>query len=352
ATTHLLAGRFGGHGGPLARAPHRVRPTSADHRRRRQLPAAGLRTLGPGGARGRGRPVELPVHRLRRRHQPDHQPHGGFRRVRRAPLRGPVAARELVAVPHRDGLGGADREPARRAGQSAPSHARGSGGTVQRPHRPLERPQGGRAEPRGAPAERPRRARLPRRRVRHDLRVHHLPVPRVRRLEERARRRDLRAVAGRPGRPRQRGRGQHRPQHAGRHRLHRERLRHRQPPGDDAASQQVGRLREARHAGLHGGGQHRGLEHAELRRRPRGPERRGRVADRLAHLHPAADQSGGGQGGGQPQHDEVLRLGVQERRGCRAAARIHPPARSGPHRCPRRLERRQGARRPAGVERL
>ena len=54
----------------------------------------------------------------------------------------------------------------------------------------------------------------------------------------------------------------------------------------------------------------------------------------------------------QPQRDEVLRLGLQERRHPGAGAGVHPGPRAGAGGHPRRLEGRGEGQRPAGLERL
>ena len=72
-------------------------------------------------------------------------------------------------------------------------------------------------------------------------------------------------------------------------------------------------------------GECRLVEGAELRHRPERPAGRQQLADRVGHLRPAADRSEGRAQSAARQ--EVLRLGLRERRRDREAAAIHPAAR-------------------------
>ena len=76
----------------------------------------------------------------------------------------------------------------------------------------------------------------------------------------------------------------------------------------------------------------------ELRGEPDRPAGRQELADRLHHLHRAAEGSEGR--GPQRRRDEVLRLGLQERRQHRQRPGVHPAARPGEGRGAQRLARR------------
>ena len=152
--------------------------------------------------------AELPVDRLRRRHQADHRPDRDLRRLRHAAEAGRTREDRRHPVPDRDGRRGAGDQPRRH--QERRHHARRPDARQDLHGRGQDLGRSGdrQAQPEGQAAEAGDRGRAPLRRIGHHLHLHQLSLEGECGLEVEGRQQHRGGVAGRHRRQGQRRRRQ------------------------------------------------------------------------------------------------------------------------------------------------